>query len=374
MSQDFSLDQKTTTTLVAVFLVLFFLVYVAGYLSGIIVGLPDPEPQPAVKAPVARPEMRPVPQPVVVVEAPEPEPPAPVEEPEPEPEPVPEIEPEPDPEELLPEAPLYSIQIGSFITQVRAQTHVQKWRSRGYDPYIYHGANSKGVLWYTVRISDFTDLDEAIAAARGFRTKAGGTVFLTEYNSLFLARTPSGHKIEVRPYGESLEDESPAVEDAVAEEPDEQLDEEDVTGDVVPEDESAADGDTETGLDSFQEELEAAETDHGIVFKIPEPQPEEDQAVSGLIAASEEKKFSVQIGAFLNHANAEKFAEKLRGRGYPAYVFEYLDSEGNAWNAVRTGDYPDPEAAWGAAVAFQENEGIAAIVTRIDGISMVYAK
>jgi cell division septation protein DedD len=98
---------------------------------------------------------------------------------------------------------------------------------------------------------------------------------------------------------------------------------------------------------------------------------DEGESVGGLIVSAEAKQYSVQVGAFLREENAVRFAQKLRGLDYPAYVFRYTDTEGNAWNAVRTGDFEDVESAKAAAAAFEARESISAIVTKIDSIKMI---
>ncbi len=418
MSQDFSLDQKKITFLVAVFLVLLFLVYFAGYLSGIIVGLPVSE-----RLPVVPPRVEPQPAlPVVTMQVPR------VAK-DPEPEIITEVtalEPE---EADIPEERLYSVQVGAFKTQARADAQVLQLITKGYEPYIYHGANSKGLLWYTVRITDFADVDEAIRAAREFRTREDSAVVLTHYNSLMLIKTSEGKRIEIKPFEnaspgeetvdgkEGADDLQAAPADGVVEDDETGTDEEpvetgeagessvfaetqpdkeepDSSGESSLADGSAvgADAGKTAGLEEDEKQPESSEpgsadqpleavipktvteTDQHITFAIPEKPTEEDESVGSLITTAEAKKYSVQVGAFLNRENAEKFAEKLKGLGYPAYVFLYNDSKGNAWSAVRAGDFFDPDAANNAAIEFQEKEKITAIVTRIESISMVYVK
>ena len=331
MTQEFSLDKKKTTILVTVFLLLCMLIFIAGYLSGIIVGLPEPEQQLVVKTPRVKPQPDP---PVVTMKVPpviaEPEPEVVVEVAEPEPEEVAEVA-EPEPEEVdIPEEKLYSVQVGSFTTQMRAETRSQQLIKKGHEPYIYHGANSKGVLWYTVRIADFADVDEAIQVARDFRTREGPAVALTYYDSLMLVKTPAGKRIAIEPFKGTASAEEP-VEDTGSE-----MDEPD-SADEVP-----------------------AETISG----------DDDET-----AVAEVNSYAVQVGAFLKKENAERFAEKLRERGYSAaYVFHYTDSSSNAWSAVRAGDFKDFDTAREAAAEFEEKESISAIVTRIDAISMVMGK
>ncbi len=461
MTQEFSLDKKRTTVLVTVFLLLCLLIFVAGYLSGIIVGLPEPEQQPVVKALVTKPQPGP---PVVTMQVPpviaEPEPEVVAEVAEPEPEAATETA-EPEPEEVdTPEEKLYSVQVGSFMTPARAEIQLQELSGKGYDPYIYHGANSKGALWYTVRVADFADVDEAIEAAREFRTREGSAVALTHYNSLMLVKTPEGKRILIEPFGDtdpveaSVED-KPEGDDSEIFQGDKTAEEIDAGDDesitdregAAASDESGADAtlddagnemaesatddevlaaiddeapaatcddapvETVSGGDAAKEgstegeEGEersslnsqisppqtpepdtgevAAETGYRITFALPEPaaaesdEPavREDEGVGGLIAVAEANSHSVQVGAFLKSENADRFAEKLRGRGYPAaYVFHYTDSSGNAWSAVRAGDFKDFDTAREAVVEFEEKESISAIVTRIDAISMVMGK
>jgi len=426
MTQEFSLDQKKVTILAALVLVLVLLVFIAGYLSGTIVGLPEAEEQPVVLAPV---KPRPKP-PVVTMQVPPVEETAEFEEvaeiAEPEPEEVAEIA-EPEPEEAVPAEKLYSVQVGAFRTQTRAQEHKQLLSAKGYQPYIYPGENSKGVLWYTLRIGDFDQVEEAITAAHEFRALEGSYVVLTDFDSLMMVRDDAGKRIEIappemtKPVAETVDDEAEpeAVSDepeAVVDEPETVADEPEAVADepeaVVDEPEAVAD-EPEAVADepeAVADEPEAvAEPSapgsgttggispepsgdepviapgHRITFALPtetemapalvdETPADKNKGVGGLIATAEANQYAVQVGAFLNRENAYAFAEKLKGRGYPAYVFHYTDTKGNAWNAVRAGDFPDPETAKTAAIEFEGKENITAIVTRIDAISMVYVK
>jgi len=120
-------------------------------------------------------------------------------------------------------------------------------------------------------------------------------------------------------------------------------------------------------------------TPYRVTFSLPKETPvappaaraDETASVGGLIVAAEAKQYSVQVGAFLNDNNAVKFAQKLRGYDYPAYVFRYTDTEGNTWSAVRIGDFEGLEGAKAAAVEFEAKQNITAIVTKIDGIKMI---
>jgi cell division septation protein DedD len=410
MTQEFSLNQKMATVLAVVLLVLLFLVFVAGYLSGTLVGFPESEPQPI----VAKPAVKPPPEPRVKVMR---VPPVVAE-----PEEVEEIaEPEP---AVAPVEKLYSVQVGAFRTQARADTQQAALTEKGYQPYVYHGANSKGAMWYTVRVGDFDDVDDAIMAAREFRALESTSVVLTHYDSLMMVRDDDGRRIEIAPPEEpapaeaaadekTVEDDSKTVADepeaavdepetvvdepeaavdepeavadepeAVADEPEAAVDEPEAVADE-PEavaDEGGSESETATGQSTETTDEEAAgPAKYRITFALPEEKPPvpaathsgEGESVGGLIAEAEGKQYAVQVGAFLNGENAVKFAEKLRGRNYPAYVFHYTDTGGNAWSAVRTGDFKDIGTARAAAAEFESKESITAIVTKIDAIKMI---
>ncbi|MCP3950905.1 MAG: SPOR domain-containing protein [Desulfobacterales bacterium] len=406
MTQEFTLNQKKVTILTVLVLVLVLLVFIAGYLSGTLVGLPETKEQSAILEPAVKPQpqpqvvTRPVPQ---VAKTPEPEE---VEEIDGLKEDVAELEPEeeiaePEPEKAVPAESLYSVQVGAFRTETRAKDHEQLLVDKGYHPYIYHGANSRGVLWYTLRIGDFDELDAAITAAREFRALERSTVVLTHFNSLMMVRDDDGKRIEIAPPERATPVEA-AVEvtpDQPALIPDEPAP---VTGEPEPEtvaDESEAVAaelevaaeEPEIIADANVSEIETAEgqstettvaevagpAKHRVTFSLPEEPPpvpaatSSVESVGGLIAASEAKHYAVQVGAFLNGENAVKFAEKLRGRDYPAYVFRYTDTVGRAWSAVRTGDFEDLGTAKVAAAEFEAKEGITAIVTKINAIKMI---
>lgn len=449
MAPEFALDQKRTTILFVVFVVLLFLVFLAGYLSGTLVGLPEPDQPPVAKQPSVEPPSKPPPQaiqvPQVVTQ--------PVPEPEEEVAVQPEPEPEPEPMEEAPAERLYSVQVGAFRTAARAETQQGALAEKGYRPYIYHGPNSKGAMWYTVRVGDYDDVDDAIMAAREFRALEGTSVALTHYDSLMMVRDENGKRIEISPpaaFAKAVADdtsaETPGAGDAepvpvteepepvteepepvaeepepvaeesepvaeepepVAEEPEPVTEEPDMIAemqapiDTEPETDAKVTG-TATAPGQTIEQAEAppaGSTAYRVTFSLPTAAPEapsvpaktpaepsvpaetpaeqligqvdETASVGGLIVAAEAKQYAVQVGAFLNGDNALKFAQKLRGYNYPAYVFRYTDTGGNAWSAVRIGDFESLETAQAAAVEFEAQRNISAIVTKIDGIKMI---
>jgi|GEM_PF-929105 len=457
MPQEYSLDQKKTTILVVVFVVLLFLVFVAGYLSGTLVGLPEPEQPPIAKKPAVEAPPKP---PVEAIQVPQVVT-RPVPEPEEEIAEGPEPEPEPEPTLDAPVEKLYSVQVGAFKTLARALAQQESLVNKGYRPYIYHGPNSKGAMWYTVRVGDYDDVDDAIVAAREFRALEGTSVTLTHYDSLMMVRDENGKRIEIAPpaaLAKAVADEAspempapggadPEPVDAepepvvaepepIAEEPEpvaaepetvaaepepvvaepEPIAEEPEPVAAEPEpvaaepepvteepervarepemlaespetiapdkDPVAKETGTEVAAGQSTGQGEAAPRDatpYRVTFSLPTKTPaappavqaDETASVGGLIVAAEAKQYSVQVGAFLNGENAVNFAQKLRGYDYPAYVFRYTDTDGNAWSAVRIGDFESIEVARAAAVEFEAKRNITAIVTRIDGIKMI---
>jgi len=455
MTQEFSLDQKRTTILVSVFVVLLFLVFAAGYLSGTLVGLPEPEQPPIAKKLSVEPPPKPPAEAIQVPQV--------VTRPVPEPEEEVAAQPEPEPEPIV-EAPvekLYSVQVGAFKTLARAMAQQEFLAEKGHRPYIYHGPNSKGAMWYTVRVGDFDDVDDAILAAREFRALEGTSVTLTHYDSLMMVRDENGKRIEIalpaalvkadadeasaeipaqggvapepvaeepepivaepdpvaekpepvaaepepvaaepepvaakpEPVAEELEpvtaEPEPVTEELerVAVEPEPGVEEPEMFAEspetIAPDKDSVA---RETGTEAAagqaigqEEAMPSDSTPYRVTFSLPKETPvappaaqaDETANVGGLIVAAEAKQYSVQVGAFLNDNNAIKFAQKLRGYDYPAYVFRYTDTEGNAWSAVRIGDFEELEAAKAAAVEFEAKRNITAIVTKIDGIKMI---
>ena len=408
MTQEFSLDQNRVSILAVVLVVLLFLVFAAGYLSGTIVGLPETQAPPIAKRPAVEPPPKPPVKPIQVPQV--------VTRPVPEPE---EVAEEPEPLEEAPVEKLYSVQVGAFRTAGRAEAQQDSLAAKGYRPYIYHGPNSKGAMWYTVRVGDFDDVEDAILAAREFRALEGASVALTHYDSLMMVRDANGRRIEIAPpelptartpAGDQETAETAPV--AVAEEPDPVAAEPDPVAaepePVATEPEPAAAEPEPVAAEpepvAVEPEPVAAEPEpvavepepvatepepvaedpagtaaYRVTFALPEKTPatpetvkdDESKRVAGLIVAAEAKQYSVQVGAFLNGDNAVKFAEKLRGYDYPAYVFRYTDTEGNAWSAVRIGDFENLEAAQAAAEEFEAQREITAIVTKIDAIRMI---
>lgn len=66
--------------------------------------------------------------------------------------------------------------------------------------------------------------------------------------------------------------------------------------------------------------------------------------------------FAVQVGAFHNKRFAENMTSHLKGLGYPAFIFEGMNKNGQPLYQVRFGDFPSRDTAARSAVVFREKE------------------
>ncbi len=73
-------------------------------------------------------------------------------------------------------------------------------------------------------------------------------------------------------------------------------------------------------------------------------------------------EFAIQIGAFESQDNAVALRDRVKSKGYLAFVFDGSDSAGHMWHAVRMGHFKRLEDATRAAVAFTRKERIPAFV------------
>jgi cell division septation protein DedD len=73
-------------------------------------------------------------------------------------------------------------------------------------------------------------------------------------------------------------------------------------------------------------------------------------------------EFAIQIGAFESQENAVALRDRVKSKGYSAFVFDAPDGGGHVWHAVRMGHFKKLEDATRAAVAFTRKERIPAFV------------
>lgn len=66
--------------------------------------------------------------------------------------------------------------------------------------------------------------------------------------------------------------------------------------------------------------------------------------------------FTIQVGAFLEKANAEVMLQNLRDKGYTPYIHTIWDDMKRQWHTVRLGNYDDQATASKSAADFTKKE------------------
>lgn len=79
---------------------------------------------------------------------------------------------------------IFSVQVGAFLVKENAEKFFADLTRKGYRPYIFKTSGYRKRQWYSVRISDHTDLQEASNAASGFKSKEGSPSIVTAIDSL----------------------------------------------------------------------------------------------------------------------------------------------------------------------------------------------
>jgi len=79
-------------------------------------------------------------------------------------------------------------------------------------------------------------------------------------------------------------------------------------------------------------------------------------------------KYTLQVAAFKDSEmeRAQAFVNKLKDKGYDAYIIPVYNSRGEAWNLVRVGKFKTKEEATDLAVLLHEKEGIETFVDEFD--------
>ncbi len=79
-------------------------------------------------------------------------------------------------------------------------------------------------------------------------------------------------------------------------------------------------------------------------------------------------RYSVQVGAFRNSKNANRYVSQLKQKGYGAYIFMKTDPKARTWHTVRIGDYTNLSEASSARSMFRKKEEKQALVTLFDSL------
>ncbi len=73
-------------------------------------------------------------------------------------------------------------------------------------------------------------------------------------------------------------------------------------------------------------------------------------------------RYTLQVGAFADKADAEKAVNEYRSKGFNAYTVQVENSRGETWNLVKIGKYSSIEQAWSQSAIFKRSEGKEAYV------------
>ena len=79
-----------------------------------------------------------------------------------------------------------------------------------------------------------------------------------------------------------------------------------------------------------------------------------------------EKRYTLQVGSFTEKASAQRLAQKLVGRGYPAYVIKTLLADRDVRYRVRVGHFADKIQAKAIAGRLEEQEGLKAFIAYLN--------
>ena len=90
---------------------------------------------------------------------------------------------QPNPSQAYPEH-RFSVQIGAFRSEANAENLLYRFQSKGYEPYIFHFADSRKREWFAVRIGDYPDLTAAHQAAQAFQLREKAATAITYKDSL----------------------------------------------------------------------------------------------------------------------------------------------------------------------------------------------
>ncbi len=81
------------------------------------------------------------------------------------------------------------------------------------------------------------------------------------------------------------------------------------------------------------------------------------------VEATPDGNWTLQLSAYQDKAEADRFASDLRGRGYAPYVVEAVVAGKGTWYRVRMGRFPSKDAAGRYLADFQRETQIQAFVT-----------
>lgn len=94
------------------------------------------------------------------------------------------------------EAQSFSVQVGAFAERKNAEHMATALARQGYTPYVFETLDEKGRRWSIVRIGDYSNFEEARAAAGAYEADQGQPAVITPLGSGSALRPPSGPPAE----------------------------------------------------------------------------------------------------------------------------------------------------------------------------------
>ena len=67
--------------------------------------------------------------------------------------------------------------------------------------------------------------------------------------------------------------------------------------------------------------------------------------------------YRLQVAAFENLDDANEAVNRLRDKGYDAYVLTTTNSRGEMWNLIKVGKFETAQEAWNSSTLYQSKEG-----------------
>ncbi len=121
----------------------------------------------------------------------------------------------------------------------------------------------------------------------------------------------------------------------------------------------------DSGLTSIDPEQMSGESKIGEETAPAEPGNTSLEAAKAETSQTEQtgkSRYTLQVGAFADKADAEKAVNEYRSKGFNAYTVQVENSRGETWNLVKIGKYSSIEQAWSQSAIFKRSEGKEAYV------------
>jgi cell division protein FtsN len=96
----------------------------------------------------------------------------------------------------------------------------------------------------------------------------------------------------------------------------------------------------------------------------PTARAESTPAPESLNVSETLKSYAIQVGAYRSKSNADRQIGQLQEKGFPAYLYEKIDSDQRAWYFVRFGRFGSYHAAARALTAFKAQEQMDGAIVR----------